>query len=163
MPYACPWPRQSAGDCPVSNLAVDPETITLTVPGIPVAKGRPRISTAGRFPRAYTPAKTARYEDLIKIAAFDRMNGRAPFQGQLTLSVTAYVPIPKSMPKKRQREAVEGLVHPTTRPDADNYAKAALDGCNGVLFKDDSQVTDLIVRKRYSDRPRLVITMEYGE
>lgn len=29
-----------------------------------------------------------------------------------------------------------------------------------ILFKDDSQVTDLIVRKRYSANPRLVIVME---
>jgi Holliday junction resolvase RusA-like endonuclease len=145
------------------NLGVDPELIVVTVPGVPVAKGRPRISTAGKFPRAYTPAKTVRYEDLIKIAAYGRMEGRAPIQGQVTLSITAYVPIPKSMPKRDQRDAVEGIKHPVTRPDADNYAKAALDGCNGILFKDDSQVTDLVVRKRYSDRPRLVITMEYGE
>ena len=145
------------------NLGVDPELIVVTVPGVPVAKGRPRLSARNGIARAYTPAKTVRYEDLIKIAAYDRMSGKPPIQGQVTLSITAFVPIPKSMPKKRQRDAVEGLIKPVTRPDADNYAKAALDGCNGILFKDDSQVTDLVVRKRYSDRPRLVITMEYGE
>ncbi|WP_343518112.1 RusA family crossover junction endodeoxyribonuclease [Sphingomonas sp.] len=145
------------------NRGVDPQLIVVTVPGAPVAKGRPRISTRGGFARAYTPAKTARYEDLVRIAACDRMNGNSPVQGQVTLCVTAYVPIPKSMPKRDREAAVEGLKHPVTRPDADNYAKAALDGCNGILFKDDSQVTDLIVRKRYSDRPRLVISMEYGE
>lgn len=32
-----------------------------------------------------------------------------------------------------------------------------------VAERDDSQVTDLIVRKRYSERPRLVITMEIEE
>jgi len=145
------------------SLSVDPELIVVTVPGAPVAKGRARMTTHGGFARSYTPAKTARYEDLVRIAAYDRMNGRTPIQGQVTLCVTAYVPIPKSMTKRDQRAAVDGLKHPTTRPDADNYAKAALDGCNGIMFKDDSQVTDLIVRKRYSDRPRLVITMEYGE
>jgi Holliday junction resolvase RusA-like endonuclease len=145
------------------NPSVDPDLIVVTVPGAPVAKGRARITTRGGFARAYTPAKTARYEDLVRIAAYDRMNGRTPVMGQVTLCVTAYVQIPKSMRKSDQRLAVEGLKHPVTRPDADNYAKAALDGCNGILFKDDSQVTDLIVRKRYSDRPRLVITMEYGE
>lgn len=142
---------------------VDPELIVVTVPGVPVAKGRPRITAVGGFARAYTPAKTVRYEDLIKIAAYDRMNGREPLQGPVTLSITAYVAIPKSMPKKRQRDAAEGIVKPVTRPDADNYAKAALDGCNGILFRDDSQVTDLIVRKRYSDRPRLVIALEIDE
>ena len=45
-------------------------------------------------------------------------------------------------------------------PDADNFSKAALDGCNAIIFRDDRLVTDLIVRKRYSERPRLVITVE---
>lgn len=145
------------------NLGVDPELVVVTVPGVPVAKGRPRITTRGGFARAYTPAKTVRYEDLVRIAAADAMGPREPITGQVLVCVTAYVAIPKSMPKRDQRAAVDGIKHPVTRPDADNYAKAALDGCNGILFKDDSQVTDLIVRKRYSDRPRLVITMEYGE
>lgn len=143
-----PWPLLEAG------------VITLTVPGVPVAKGRPKITTRGMFARAYTPAKTRRYEDLIKIAAAEVMLDCPPIEGALVLTVTAYVPMPKSLSKKDRAEAVEGTKKPTTRPDADNYAKAALDGCNGVLFRDDSQVTDLIVRKRYSERPRLVITLE---
>ena len=68
--------------------------------------------------------------------------------------------MPKSFSRKKRGDALDGILKPTTRPDADNYAKAALDGCNGILFRDDSQVADLIVRKRYSVEPRLVITME---
>jgi Holliday junction resolvase RusA-like endonuclease len=143
-----PWPLLEAG------------IITLTVPGVPVAKGRPKITTRGKFARAYTPAKTRRYEDLIKIAATDVMQDCPPIEGALVLTVTAYVAMPKSLSKKARLEALDGIRKPVTRPDADNYAKAALDGCNGVLFRDDSQVTDLIVRKRYSERPRLVITLE---
>lgn len=141
-------------------ISLEPTLITVTVPGIPVAKGRPKITTKGKFARAYTPAKTRLYEDLIKIAAADVMQDRAPIEGPLLISVTAYVAMPKSLSRKARVEAVDGVRKPVTRPDADNYAKAALDGCNGILFRDDSQVTDLIVRKRYSERPRLVITME---
>jgi Holliday junction resolvase RusA-like endonuclease len=134
--------------------------IILTIPGAPIAKGRPKVSSRGRFPRVYTPAKTRRYEDLIKIAAAEVMQDCPPIEGALLLTVTAYVQMPKSLSKKARAEAMDGIRKPVTRPDADNYAKAALDGCNGVLFRDDSQVTDLIVRKRYSERPRLVITLE---
>lgn len=141
---------------------LEPHLIVVTVPGAPVAKGRPRITARGGFARAYTPAKTVRYEDLVRIAAYDAMNGNAPVTGQVTVCITAYVQPPKSMRKRDREAAAEGLLHPTTRPDADNYAKAALDGCNGILFKDDAQVTDLIVRKRFSERPRLVISMEYS-
>lgn len=141
-------------------ISLEPALITLTVPGSPVAKGRPKITTKGKFARAYTPAKTRRYEDLIKIAAADVMQDRAPIEGPVLLSVTAYVAAPKSLSKRARAEAMDGVRKPVTRPDTDNYAKAALDGCNGILFRDDSQVTDLIVRKRYSERPRLVITLE---
>lgn len=144
------------------GIEQEPNLIIVTVPGVPVAKGRPRITARGGFARAYTPAKTVRYEDLVRIAAYDRMNGNPPVSGQVTVCITAYVAAPKSMRKRDRELAAEGLLHPTTRPDADNYAKAALDGCNGILFKDDAQVTDLIVRKRYSERPRLVISMEYS-
>lgn len=142
---------------------LSPELTVVIVPGVPIAKGRPRITTRGKFARAYTPAKTRKYEDLIRCAAVDVMKDRLPTQGAITLCVTAYVPIPASFSKRRRGDALDGILKPQTRPDADNYAKAALDACNGILFRDDSQVTDLIVRKRYSAQPRLVITMEIAE
>jgi Holliday junction resolvase RusA-like endonuclease len=136
--------------------------LSITIPGVPVAKGRPRVTSAGKFPRVYTPAKTRRYEDLIRCEAVSAMNGDKPLEEPVCLSVTAYVQPPKSLSKKRRQEAIDGTLKPSTRPDVDNYAKAALDGCNAIIFRDDSLVTDLIVRKRYSERPRLVITVETG-
>jgi len=141
-------------------VAPAPELVIVTVDGAPVAKGRARVTTRGRFARVYTPAKTRRYEDLVRCEAVAVMQDRPPVLDAVTLCVTAYVTMPKSLSRKRRADAIDGILKPTTRPDADNYAKAALDGCNGILFKDDSQVTDLIVRKRYSDRPRMVIVME---
>ena len=137
--------------------------IVITVFGAPVAKGRPKLTTRGKFARAYTPAKTRHYEDRIRCEAAEIMADRPLLTGAITLTVTAYVAIPKSFSKRARAAANEGLCHPITRPDADNYAKAALDALNSVVFRDDAQVTDLIVRKRYSERPRLVVTIEAGE
>jgi Holliday junction resolvase RusA-like endonuclease len=40
---------------------------------------------------------------------------------------------------------------PSGRPDADKLGRAILDGLtNGGAWKDDAQVTDLIIRKRYA-------------
>lgn len=137
--------------------------LSITIPGVPIAKGRPRFTTVSGFARSYTPAKTQRYEDLIRCEAANAMNGNAPLDEPLCMSITAYVQPPKSMSKKKRAAALNDELKPTTRPDADNYAKAALDGCNAIIFRDDSLVTDLIVRKRYSERPRLVITVETEE
>jgi Holliday junction resolvase RusA-like endonuclease len=49
--------------------------------------------------------------------------------------------------------ALGGEVLPTAKPDADNVVKAIFDGLNGVLWRDDVQVVDLRVRKRYSAAP----------
>lgn len=138
------------------------QIISITVPGIPVAKGRPKLSTRGGFARAYTPAKTRRYEDLIRCEAANAMGDRPPLTEAVAMIVTAYVAPPKALSKKKRQDALDGVLKPVTRPDADNYAKAALDGCNAIIFRDDSLVTDLIVRKRYSERPRLTITIETG-
>ncbi len=137
-----------------------PALITFRVDGAPVAKGRPRATTIRGMARLYTPAKTRAYEDEIRIAAAMAMGSRAPFQDEVTLTITAGVAIPASFSKKKRQNAATGIIKPTSCPDADNFAKAALDGCNGILFRDDSQVTDLIVRKRYAVEPHLIVTME---
>lgn len=133
--------------------------IRIEVPGAPVAKGRPRLTTRGGFARAYTPAKTRRYEDLLRLAAGDAMNGRQPLEGPLQVTVAAYVPIPQST-SKRDRAAIDrGELHPTKRPDIDNFLKT-LDGLNGVCWRDDSQIVQLVGLKSYSERPRLMVMIE---
>ena len=44
-------------------------SIMFTVYGEPVAKGRPRFSTRGKFPIAYTPEKTKTYESEVGMMA----------------------------------------------------------------------------------------------
>jgi Holliday junction resolvase RusA-like endonuclease len=134
--------------------------IRIEVPGAPVAKGRARLTTRGGFARAYTPAKTSRYEDLIRLAAGNAMSGRSPLEGALRVVVHAYVPMPKSMSLKKRVEAEAGILRPITRPDCDNYLKCALDGLNQIAFRDDAQVAELVGIKAYSEKPRLVVTIE---
>lgn len=136
------------------------DVVSFAVMGLPVPKGRPRLTTRGGIARAYTPEKTRSYEDAVRIAAVEAMGGREPLADAVTVSVTAYLPMPKRLTKAQRALALDGAIMPTTRPDADNYAKAALDACNAILFRDDAQVTDLIVRKRYAAVPRLLITVE---
>ncbi len=40
---------------------------------------------------------------------------------------------------------------PTTRPDVENLAKGLLDAWNGILWRDDSQVVELQLRKEYGE------------
>ena len=141
-----------------------PDPIEIVVAGEPVAKGRPRMSVRpihGK-PRAmaYTPAKTRDYENLIKLAAGQAMGGAPPASDPVRMTVRACLPIPRSLSKKRQAMAEAGELRPAKRPDIDNFVKAALDGCNKIVFVDDSQVVELTAVKAYSRRPRLEIRIE---
>ena len=120
-------------------------SVTIDVPGEPVAKGRPRF-TRGGF--AYTPAKTKKYEQKVRAAALRVMDGKLPLEGPIALRLMFNMEVPKSWSKKKRADAFFGKMLPISRPDIDNLVKI-IDGLNGVLFKDDSQITDLIASKRY--------------
>lgn len=130
--------------------------LKLVIDGVPVPKGRPRFTKAGV---AYTPAKTRDYEKQAAIIADIgmRANGLKMFECPVTVMATAYLQIPKSMTKKDRAAAVAGVLLPAKKPDIDNIAKAALDGLNGIVWRDDSLIVGLSIKKRYSERPRLEI------
>ena len=128
---------------------------SITVYGAPVPKGRPRMSTINGHARAFTPAKTRRYEDLIRLEAGRAMEGRDQLQGATRVRLRAFMPIPKTMQTKPKLALIaSGALRPTTKPDADNFAKV-IDALNGIVWPDDNQVVELVVEKHYSDRPRL--------
>ncbi len=50
-----------------------------------------------------------------------------------------------------------------TRPDADNLIKGIKDGCNKVIWHDDSQIVEMKVRKYYSEqRRRAEVAIEWS-
>lgn len=131
--------------------------------GEPVAKGRPRFASIGGKPRAYSPAKTRKYEAALQYAAREAMGDRPLLVGALSMSVVASLPIPASWSKKKQDMARAGTIWPTSRPDVDNYAKIASDALNAVVYLDDCQIALLTVQKVYSDRPGLRIEIAQME
>lgn len=111
--------------------------IQFTIPGEPVPQARPRLTKRGI---AYTPEKSRRYKEYIRLIASAEMAGKTPLAGPLCLSVRVYRSAPKSGGRKWQAEAKTGLRRPVTKPDLDNYVKAVQDGLNGIVWHDDSQI-----------------------
>lgn len=134
--------------------------VIFTVPGVPIGKGRPRVSTIAGRTRMHTPAKTASYEGLIAHEARIAMDGRELIAGPVDVLLEIKVPIPASWSQKKQRAAVDAYIRPTSKPDIDNTCKAIFDGLNQVVWKDDAQVVRLIVSKIYAGVPgvNVVIT-----
>jgi len=50
----------------------------------------------------------------------------------------------------------------TQAPDCDNLAKFLGDCLSGLAFRDDRQVTDFTIKKRWTvDQPRWIVTLTY--
>ena len=130
-------------------------TITIELAGEPKGKGRVRHTRSGI---AFTPASTRSYETALRWAAEVAMKGKKPLTGPLSLVVEAFLPVPRSWSQKKQRMAIAGLVRPIRPPDLNNIIKST-DALNAITWCDDTQVVDVRASKRYSDRPRLVLTV----
>ena len=139
--------------------------IEFFVPGAPVGKGRPRAARRGTGVVMFTPEKTAGYEALVAATASNAMRAEAAplFTGPLEAVLEMRIPIPASWSKAHKAAALAGIELPTSRPDIDNVAKAILDACNGVVFRDDAQVVMLVATKAFSDEPGVrVVIRECG-
>lgn len=66
-------------------------------------------------------------------------------------------PLLKSFSKAKREAAINQEILPIGRPDVDNYAKGVKDALNGIMYKDDSQITKLTVRKYYAEQPKVVV------
>lgn len=139
------------------TLPTNAGSIRFTVPGQPQGKGRPRIGKVGEFARMFTPAKTLAYEGFIAVQAQIAMAHRDLVEGPVLVRMFIALQVPASWSQKKQRQALAGEVFPTTKPDVDNTVKAVFDALNGVVWKDDVQVVDLVLTKRYSAMPRVEV------
>lgn len=133
---------------------------TFFVAGKPQGKARPRfIKATGR---AYTPAKTQAYENIIRHEATKVVTG---LTAPVRVNIRAVFPTPRNWSKIKTSRAIFGGEGVTTKPDIDNIAKAVLDGMNSKqklnrathhyeivdwgVWQDDNQVVQLTVNKEY--------------
>jgi len=131
--------------------------IVLTVPGEPQGKLRPRWSPVG----TYTPTKTLNYEAYIKEMFALSYPEFTPLEGALRMQVIAWLMIPKSTSKKKQKLMEERVIRPAKKPDFDNIIKTVADALEGLAYKNDNQIVTCTIHKHYSVRPRLEIEI-YG-
>lgn len=130
-----------------------------TVPGEPIGKGRPKFSTAGGYAKAYTPAKTVNYENLVKLMYQYKHGNKKLYDKDVNLRIiiTAFFQIPKSASKVKTSGMIKGAIRPTKKPDTDNVAKAICDALNGIAYHDDAQIVELTVKKYYGESPETKI------
>lgn len=111
---------------------------------------------------AYTPEKTVSYENLVKVVAAQAMAGRQIIEGSVEVVLVVQVQAPESWSKKKRAAALSGELAPTSKPDLDNIIKGIFDAMNGVVFKDDKQVSFVTAQKMYSQTPCVAVGVYLG-
>lgn len=116
----------------------------------PQTSPRPRVT---RF-ATYMPAKYVEYKKSL-ISAIKETG--IPFGDYEELHITCFFPYPKATPKKNR---IEGTKH-KKKPDADNILKGIKDAITqALIIKDDNQISDCVIRKRYTVEPEGRIVFE---
>ena len=127
--------------------------VDFTIHTAPVSKQRPRLGKGGCV---YTPSKTKVFENIVALSYGNRPSFNDKY---IRIRLKFKFEVPKSYSKKRRLEALEGKIRPT-KGDVDNYAKAVLDGLNGVAFKDDRYIYAMETEKIYDIESRIDVLIE---
>lgn len=106
----------------------------------------------------FTPTPTVNAEAWVKQCAVNQV-GQPCLEGPLDVDVDIAVEVPASWSKRKQAQALVGLVRPTGKPDIDNCTKILMDALNKIVWRDDAQVVGLLVRKRYAAEAVTLLTI----
>lgn len=113
---------------------------SVTIPGALRGKGRHRSLKGGG---SYPDPKTVRAEGNVRAMVTGVWKDAVLTGDAFAVRITAYTlrPKAKSNPKR--------FPFPTSKPDWDNEGKLVCDALNGIVWRDDAQIADGRVRKRY--------------
>lgn len=123
-----------------------------------VGKGRPKFTMQVGYAKAYTPQKTRDYERLVQLS-YLRYHKYCSSKS-LRVMIYIYINPNKNDSKKLKIAKLSNEVLPNKKPDIDNVVKAILDALNGVAYKDDTQINDLVVRRRHGLTEKVKVTIE---
>ena len=151
-----------------SNTKLPPqsvEEVSFCVAAIPVAQPRQkhgaRATRTGQV-QSFNYIEAGHPIHVFKMAcqqaAHEAMHDRPPLQGAVHLGVSFVLPRRKH-PKK---DGVNRIPYPK-KSDLDNFAKAVMDACSGILYDDDRQITSCYLTKEEAavgESPHVLILMQ---
>ena len=126
------------------------KTIQFIAFGDPKGQPRPRAFSRGGITRMYDPGTAEGWKGQIAAEAMPHKPA-AQLEGPLHVTLLFRFARPKSHWSKKGLKPTAPEYH-TSKPDADNLAKAVLDCITQLGFwRDDAQVAALDVRKKYAN------------
>lgn len=131
----------------------------VTIPGEPVAQGRPRMAVIGGRARAYDPKTSRDWKGMARGFMVEAVGSTKILhpEGPLMVRVAAFHTCPKSRHRKREPAP---RVYRDKKPDVENIAKAVMDAGTGIFYTDDAQVAVLQVAQytcAQDEQPRVEV------
>lgn len=136
------------------------QMIEFFVPGIPKPGGSKRAVIHKHSGRAVVmesdPEKNRAWRSLVADRAVSAMRGRTLLTGPLWMSIVFFQMRPKTHFVGSQYD--KGLKKsaprsPVVRPDYLKLTRSTEDALTGIVWRDDSQVVEAHIYKRYGERP----------
>ena len=106
----------------------------------PTAKGRPKVRMMNGKVWTFTPKKTQDAEEAIRHS----VNGIVPYPAGIPLKMVVTFYRQKSQWLHKHEDK------PFRKPDIVNFVALLCDALNGVAYADDSQLTFVTMRKRWT-------------
>lgn len=126
-----------------------------------VRGGRALIVDASKASRPWKKKVAEDALDVMRIDGGDEL--RPPLEGPLCVDMTFYMPRPKAHFGTGRNAAVlkpTAPLYPTKIPDRGKLARGVEDALSGIVYKDDAQIVDGVIQKRWTtDRERVEITI----
>lgn len=143
-----------------NNLNTKWKTISFIFYFIPKATPRARLSGFGKH---FYVADAMNNRKLMEKFVKQELNEFKVITTACKFYCDCYFPIPKTMNKSEKLRAELKLVNNLTKPDWDNLGKTYSDMIQNTIIMDDSLIIEGCVRKFYSSKPRIEITIEYAD
>jgi len=124
--------------------------INFTIKGKPTPQPRPRFVNRGKFVTVFDPAKESKKAFLLECMPHAPIE---PFDEAVSVDITFYFPRPKShfrTGKFANELKVTAPEYHTSKPDIDNLQKHFFDSLNGVFWKDDSVIDEIVAKKSWA-------------
>lgn len=121
------------------------DTFIFVIPGVPIAKKRPRFVRRGKFVGTYNEQETEEGRFLLSVRTQYKAS---PLEGALKVEMIFLFPRPKGHFGRKGLKP-SAPKHHTKKPDLDNCIKFVKDCLNKEVWNDDSSVVYLEGTKKY--------------
>lgn len=129
----------------------------------PSSSPRPRLNRkfGNKSKKQFVYVKGAREHKDIFDEYIDTVGNIPLIKTPCKLHIETFTKTPTSMSRIEKVLSELKLIDNISRPDFDNYAKRYADMIQETLIIDDSLVVEATMRKKYSKKPRIEISIEY--